>query len=142
MSVELMNGAEETRDSDPMRTEDEREMNGADRRSNLSELFAGTDVALPTGASEIEIRQVACDSRKVRPRALFFALHGAKADGNAFIRDAVARGAIAVASEDPAPASMPGSVLWIRVPQARKALAIAAANFFGRPANALKMAAV
>jgi len=142
MSIELKNALEKTRDSDLMGTEDERGMSGSERRSKLSELFAGSEAALPAGSADIEIRQVACDSRKMRPRALFFALHGAKADGNTFIRDAVARGAIAVASEDAAPATMPGSVVWIRVPQARKALAIAAANFFGHPAKALKLAAV
>jgi UDP-N-acetylmuramoyl-L-alanyl-D-glutamate--2,6-diaminopimelate ligase len=85
---------------------------------------------------------VACDSRKVQPRALFFALHGAKSDGNSFIRDAVARGAVAIVSEDPAPAAIPSSVTWIRVGEARKALAITAANFFGHPADALQLVAV
>jgi UDP-N-acetylmuramoyl-L-alanyl-D-glutamate--2,6-diaminopimelate ligase len=90
----------------------------------------------------LEIRQVACDSRKVQPRALFFALHGAKADGNEFIRDAVSRGAAAIASEEPAPAAIPSSVVWIQVSEARKALAVAAANFFGHPAEALQLVAV
>ena len=110
--------------------------------SKLGALFEGMDVSLPPAATEQEIRQVACDSRKVQPRALFFALHGAKADGNAFLRDAVSRGAVAIASELPAPPAMPPSLAWIRVPDARKALAIAAANFFGHPAKALELVAV
>ena len=93
-------------------------------------------------AQELEIRQVACDSRKVQPRALFFALHGAKADGNEFIRDAVSRGAAAIASEESAPAAIPSSVAWIQVREARKALAVTAANFFGHPAEALQLVAV
>ena len=108
----------------------------------LGALFEGVAASVPTSVAELEIRQVACDSRKVQPRALFFALHGAKADGNAFIRDAVSRGAVAIASEDVAPAAMPSSVVWIRVKDARKALAIAAANFFGHPGQALQLAAV
>lgn len=108
----------------------------------LSELLAGLEASVPGKAGELHIRQVACDSRKVQPRALFFALHGAKADGNTFIRDAVSRGAVAIASEDAAPATLPSSVAWIRVPHARKALAIAAANFFGHPAEALQLVAV
>ena len=91
---------------------------------------------------DLEIRQVTCDSRKVKARALFFALHGAKADGNAFIRDAVSLGAAAIVSEDPAPSALPGSVAWIRVREPRKALAIAAANFFRHPAEALQLVAV
>jgi UDP-N-acetylmuramoyl-L-alanyl-D-glutamate--2,6-diaminopimelate ligase len=108
----------------------------------LSELFEGLEAKLPAGASVIQIRQIACDSRKVQPGALFFALHGAKADGNAFIQDAVKRGAVAIASAEPAPSTAPSGVAWIQVQDARKALAITAANFFEHPANALQLAAV
>src|SRR4029077_12036884 len=108
----------------------------------LNALFEGVEAGIAAAAGALEIRQVACDSRKVRPRALFFALHGAKADGNAFIRDAVSRGAIAIASEETAPPALPASVAWIQVRAARKALASTAANFFGHPANALQLVAV
>jgi UDP-N-acetylmuramoyl-L-alanyl-D-glutamate--2,6-diaminopimelate ligase len=112
------------------------------RSVKLRDLLPGTEASVPESTQELEIRQVACDSRKVQPRALFFALHGAKADGNEFIRDAVSRGAAAIASEDPAPAAIPSSVAWIQVREARKALAIVAANFFGHPAEALQLVAV
>jgi len=108
----------------------------------LREVLQGVDAAIQKDQENLEIRQVACDSRKVKARALFFALHGAKADGNAFIRDAVSRGAAAIVSEDAAPAALPGSVVWIRVDEARKALASAAANFYRRPAEALQLVAV
>src|SRR5690348_2287358 len=73
------------------------------RGMKLRPLLEGTDTSVPTSAADTEIRQVTCDSRRVQPGALFFALHGAKADGNAFIRDAVSRGAAGIVSEDPAP---------------------------------------
>src|SRR6266481_2429283 len=114
----------------------------ASESSKLSSLFADAEASVPAEAGDLDIRQVACDSRKVQPRALFFALHGAKADGNAFIRDAVSHGAVAIASEDAAPATLPSSVAWIRVTHARRALAITAANFFGHPGNALQLVAV
>jgi UDP-N-acetylmuramoyl-L-alanyl-D-glutamate--2,6-diaminopimelate ligase len=112
------------------------------RTMKLRDLLQGTEANIPPAAQDMEIRQVACDSRKVQLRALFFALHGAQADGNAFIRDAVSHGAAAIASEEPAPAFIPSSVAWIRVREARKALAVSAANFFGHPANALQLVAV
>jgi UDP-N-acetylmuramoyl-L-alanyl-D-glutamate--2,6-diaminopimelate ligase len=99
-------------------------------------------VDLSAASAQLEIQGIACDSRKVSPGDLFFALHGAKTDGNAFLQDAIARGAIAIASEEPAPASLPGNVAWVRVREPRKALAIAATNFYGHPADALKLAAV
>ncbi|MGB7284440.1 MAG: UDP-N-acetylmuramoyl-L-alanyl-D-glutamate--2,6-diaminopimelate ligase [Candidatus Acidiferrum sp.] len=108
----------------------------------LRELLHGTEARIPASAENLEVRQVTCDSRKVEPQALFFALHGAKADGNAFIRDAASRGAVAIVSEDPVPGSIPASVAWIQVREARKALAVTAANFFGHPANDLELVAV
>jgi len=108
----------------------------------LREVLQGVDADAPKDQGDLEIRQVTCDSRKVKARALFFALHGAKADGNAFIRDAVSHGAAAIVSEDPAPAALPGSVAWIRIRDARKALATAAANFYRHPAEALQLVAV
>ena len=112
------------------------------RSMKLRDLLEGTETRVSPTAEGMEIRNVTCDSRKVQPRALFFALHGAKADGNAFIRDAVSRGAVAIVSEDAAPASIPASVAWIQVREARKALAVMAANFFGHPAKALQLVAV
>jgi UDP-N-acetylmuramoyl-L-alanyl-D-glutamate--2,6-diaminopimelate ligase len=108
----------------------------------LREVLEGVAVVVPAVASGIEITHVVCDSRKVQPGALFFALHGAKVDGNAFIQDAVKRGAAVIASEEPRPSMAPTAVTWIRVREARKALAIAAANFLGHPANALQLVAV
>jgi UDP-N-acetylmuramoyl-L-alanyl-D-glutamate--2,6-diaminopimelate ligase len=108
----------------------------------LRDVLNGVDAQLSPAAGDLAIRQVACDSRKVKARALFFALHGAKADGNAFIRDAVSRGAAAIVSDQPAPRVLPASVAWIQVREARKALAIGAANFFGHPASALRLVGV
>jgi UDP-N-acetylmuramoyl-L-alanyl-D-glutamate--2,6-diaminopimelate ligase len=90
----------------------------------------------------LKISQVACDSRKVRPGAFFFALHGAKADGNAFLQNAIANGAAAIASGAARPSVLPENVAWIQVTEPRRALATVAANFYGHPAAALRMAAV
>jgi UDP-N-acetylmuramoyl-L-alanyl-D-glutamate--2,6-diaminopimelate ligase len=137
---------EDTSNSKTNHTDERRQDSSPSRVSprslKLRDLFLGTEASIPPAAQEMEIRQVACDSRKVQPRALFFALHGAKVDGNAFIRDAVSRGAAAIASEENAPAAIPSSVAWIQVREARKALAVTAANFFGHPANALQLVAV
>ena len=108
----------------------------------LSEVLQGVETVLPASASKLIIQKVACDSRKVQPETLFFALHGAKADGNAFIKDAIKRGAVAIASEEKAVGKVPAGVTWIQVREARKALAIAAANFLGHPGSALQLAAV
>jgi UDP-N-acetylmuramoyl-L-alanyl-D-glutamate--2,6-diaminopimelate ligase len=90
------------------------------------------------------IRQITCDSRKVQPGALFFALRGAKQNGQAFIQDAIGRGAVAVASEKPHEVATPSTskIATVQVREERKALAIVAANFFDHAANAMQLVAV
>ncbi len=75
---------------------------------------------------------------------LFFALPGEKADGAQFAGDAIARGAIAVASSQARPAAIPKDIAWVQLAEGkeRRALATAAANFYGHPANALKLIGV
>lgn len=146
MRTALSHLEDETRNSKTNHTDERREDSSPSRVSirsmKLRDLLQGAEASLPAPAENLEIRQVACDSRKVQPLALFFALHGAKADGNKFIRDAVSRGAAAIVSEEAAPAAIPASVVWVQVREARKALAVTAANFFGQPGKALQLVAV
>jgi UDP-N-acetylmuramoyl-L-alanyl-D-glutamate--2,6-diaminopimelate ligase len=76
-----------------------------------------------------EIHGVTADSRRVRPGFLFAALPGSKADGKAFVVQALASGAAAViANED-----IPGvAAPVVRVGDPRRAYALAAAAFHGR----------
>ena len=117
-------------------------MSDSARGIKLSALFHGAPADVPAAAAQREILGLACDSRKVSPGALFFALHGAKVDGHAFLKDAVARGAMAIASEEVAPAWLPANLAWVQVREPRKTLAIAAANFYRHPASSLSLAAI
>ncbi|UJW76879.1 UDP-N-acetylmuramoyl-L-alanyl-D-glutamate--2,6-diaminopimelate ligase [Rhizobium sp. SL42] len=76
----------------------------------------------------IEITGLAADSRKVVPGTLFFALTGSKADGAAYIADAVARGAAAVVASHQVDAAVP----VITAENPRHLLAMAAARLVGR----------
>jgi UDP-N-acetylmuramoyl-L-alanyl-D-glutamate--2,6-diaminopimelate ligase len=71
---------------------------------------------------------------------MFVALRGQQADGGAFVRDAIARGAIAVVSEAPAPAD--ARAVWLQVPDARLALAALAAAFYRRPSEELVLVGI
>ncbi len=75
---------------------------------------------------------LASDSREVRPGYLFAALSGSKADGAAFLKDAVARGAVAVLGRpDIGPAAAALNVRFIADDNPRLGLARQAARFFG-----------
>ncbi len=83
------------------------------------------------GPQEVEITGLHYDSRKVEPGGLFFALRGAAADGHEFIDAALAAGAAAVVLERPR--TLPAGVASIQVADARQAMALAAATFYGHP---------
>lgn len=87
--------------------------------------YDGADPLLP-------VAEPVLDSRKVRAGDVFFALAGAKTDGLAFAREAIARGAAAVVAEAERPADLPADVSYVRVGNARRAVALAAANAFPR----------
>ena len=103
--------------------------------------------ALPgiLGASETrgtlggEWEQVRYDSREVNPGDVFVAVSGLKQDGHAFVQAAARRGATAAVVERFVPeAALP----QIRVPDARRALAILAGEETGHPARELVLAGV
>jgi UDP-N-acetylmuramoyl-L-alanyl-D-glutamate--2,6-diaminopimelate ligase len=80
----------------------------------------------------IEVTGIAADSRAVKPGDLFVAIAGSKDDGLRFVAPAVAGGAVAVMAERVAPAPLPAGVAFVRVGDARRALALAASRFFPR----------
>lgn len=108
----------------------------------LAKLLRGVEARDAVAYGDLEITEVAYDSRQVKPGALFVAIHGEKTDGNNFVGDAVGRGAVAVLSEQPRPETLPAGSPWIQVTDARKALAMAGANFYARPAEVLKLIGV
>ena len=92
--------------------------------------LAGPEIALPDAVAATDVTGIASDSRKVKPGDLFVALSGTKADGSAFIADAVSRGAAAVVVA--AGTSVDVSVPVVAVREPRRFLALAAARFYGR----------
>ncbi|MDD3293986.1 MAG: UDP-N-acetylmuramoyl-L-alanyl-D-glutamate--2,6-diaminopimelate ligase [Geobacteraceae bacterium] len=86
-----------------------------------------------TGNTDVEIVGLFYDSRKVEPGGLFFALRGAAVDGHQYLGRAVAAGAAALVVEDAAgvPAGFPCAV----VSDARLAMSLMAASFYGNPTD-------
>ena len=104
----------------------------------LRELLQGISVLDSTADPELEITQVAYDSRKVTPGSLFVAISGFAADGNRFIPMALEKGAAAVVTaKKPA-----GEVPYVLVESDRLALALIGTNFYGHPAKAMTMIGV
>jgi len=104
----------------------------------LAAALPGAEIA--PAARDLEVARVTSDSRQVRPGDLFVAVRGEKQDGLAFAAEAMTRGAVAVASDRPAPEGAP--VPWIRVEAPRRALALLCARLDGDPAEKLVLAGV
>jgi UDP-N-acetylmuramoyl-L-alanyl-D-glutamate--2,6-diaminopimelate ligase len=93
------------------------------------------DLPLPDARFEprfaaLEFGGIAADSRKVKPGDLFVAVPGTKADGLAFVPQALEAGAAAIMAEQKP--ELPPQVAFIQVANVRRALALAAAAFFPR----------
>ena len=87
---------------------------------------------VPALAGGLEVAGITADSRSVRPGYLFAALPGARADGRAFIAEAVSRGAVAVLAPEGTtwPPGVPPRPL-LEDPEPRRRLAQLAAGLAG-----------
>jgi UDP-N-acetylmuramoyl-L-alanyl-D-glutamate--2,6-diaminopimelate ligase len=98
----------------------------------LSDLLRDVPVRGWSGVN-VDVQAVTADSRLVKPGSLFVAIAGFQTDGARFIDSARQKGAVAVVSEGDTD---------VQVDDARAALAMIAANFYGRPADALSLVGV
>ncbi|NLD91613.1 MAG: UDP-N-acetylmuramoyl-L-alanyl-D-glutamate--2,6-diaminopimelate ligase [Fibrobacter sp.] len=89
----------------------------------LSELVdkSGIAVVCRNGDENQIVTDICYDSRKVIPGAVYVAVPGTKVHGDAFIKDAVARGAIGVITENP---QTDLTVPWIQIRNTRNALGV------------------
>jgi UDP-N-acetylmuramoyl-L-alanyl-D-glutamate--2,6-diaminopimelate ligase len=87
---------------------------------------------------DMEITDVCCDSRKVTPNSMFVCIKGDKTDGCNYAEKAVNNGAVALVVEEP----LGTKVMEIVVDNSHLAYAKIAANFYGSPAEKLKLIGV
>jgi UDP-N-acetylmuramoyl-L-alanyl-D-glutamate--2,6-diaminopimelate ligase len=99
------------------------------------EALAPKDVV---GRAPVELADLAYDAQAVRAGSLFFCVRGTRRDGHDFAADAVAAGAVALVVERPLDLAVPQLV----VADSRRAMAVAADAFFGRPTEELEVAGV
>jgi len=103
------------------------------------ELSDVLDAELSGEGSNI-VSDVSHDSRQAREGTLFAAIKGSTIDGHRFIDDVMRRGAAGIISEFERPADFSGA--WLRVKDAREALAKAAAVINGNPSHDLDLVGI
>ena len=104
----------------------------------LTDLIKGIEPEKIVGNAAVEIDSVVIDSSSAGKGSLFICLRGENADGTDFIPRAESYGAVAVLTERETDTPL----VQIIVKNARTAMSVVAANFYGNPAEKLKLVGV
>jgi UDP-N-acetylmuramoyl-L-alanyl-D-glutamate--2,6-diaminopimelate ligase len=106
----------------------------------LSQLLKSCPVQQVHGNMDLDVTGLHYDSRQVRDGDAFFALRGVVSDGHRFISSAIANGAKVVFAEEMSEDLE--QVTTVLVENARQAMALAAAEFYGNPTKDMKVIGV
>lgn len=106
----------------------------------LADLLKGIEYTVITGELGVDIKGIAYDSRQVKPGYLFVCISGFKTDGHLYIDQAIKNGAGAILIEKPI--NQIDAATIIMTANNRKALALLASNFYGRPSHNMKVIGV
>jgi UDP-N-acetylmuramoyl-L-alanyl-D-glutamate--2,6-diaminopimelate ligase len=105
----------------------------------FQQVLDGAEVLAVSG--DPGVSGVEYDSRRVKPGSVFVAMRGESSDGNQFIDQAIAAGAVAVVTDSAAEKPRAG-VAWAVVGHGRRALARVSANFYKKPAERIAITGI
>ncbi len=109
------------------------------KQLTIRELADVIDAEL-SGEGDKTVSDVSHDSRQAREGTLFVAIKGSTMDGHRFIEDVLRSGTSGIISEYDPPADFSGT--WLKVTDARVALAKAAAVINGNPSHELDLVGI
>lgn len=103
----------------------------------LSDILSSIDYEILQGNVEVDVKKIQYDSRKVESNDVFFAISGFSVDGHNFVDKAIDKGATVIVVEKEV--TLRQGVTYIKVDNGRRALAIAAANYYDNPSRKMKV---
>jgi UDP-N-acetylmuramoyl-L-alanyl-D-glutamate--2,6-diaminopimelate ligase len=106
----------------------------------LRDILYKVSIRSVSGSTDVEVKDIQIDSRRVQPGTLFIAIKGVAADGHQFIEKAIESGAVAIISETQA--SPREGVTMLQVENSSAASGYIASNFFGQPSSKMKVVGV
>ena len=107
----------------------------------LSDILYKVRITATNGSTNIDVKSVQIDSRKIEPGSLFIAVKGVGVDGHQFIDKAIAQGAIAVVGET-LPKKQTAGITYVQTTSSAEAAGIIAHNFYDQPTQKLKLVGV
>jgi len=112
-------------------------------KTNGSELSQLAKLVSGTCSDEVKVFGITHDSRSVQPGDLYVALQGANSHGIEFVDEAIANGAVAIASDSHGAAIAKEKDLpVIELANARKEMAAISASIYGNPESKLSVTGV
>ena len=108
---------------------------------NLQELLYKVSFVKIIGTTNVEVIDIAFDSRKVKATSLFVALKGTQSDGHTYISQTINAGAKVIVLED-MPHKLDDNITYVKVEDSNIALGIIAANFYDNPCEKIKLLGV
>jgi UDP-N-acetylmuramoyl-L-alanyl-D-glutamate--2,6-diaminopimelate ligase len=107
----------------------------------LQDILYKVGIRSVVGKTDIEVKDIQIDSRKVKKGCVFIAVKGAAADGHQFIDKAIESGAVAVIGEI-MPLLAKEGIVYVQVENSAAAAGYMAHNFFGQPSEKMKIVGV
>jgi UDP-N-acetylmuramoyl-L-alanyl-D-glutamate--2,6-diaminopimelate ligase len=107
----------------------------------LYEFLKGIDYEILSGDINLEIDNIAWDTRNLERDSLFIAVKNRNVDRHSFVLDAVNSGAIALVVEREIE-NLPKNITIIKVEDSRKSMSVIAKNYYGNPMERLKVIGV
>ena len=107
----------------------------------LNDILASVSPIRIIGDANIEISDIAFDSRKVSDGMLFVATRGTAVDGHTFIDASIGKGAKAVLCEE-IPTNVKEGIVYIQVENSSEALGHIASAWYDHPSSALRLVGV
>jgi len=116
----------------------------------LKDLIKNVKVVETRGPTDVEVKGITDDSRKVKKGYLFVAIRGLTVDGKDYIQEAIKKGAVAIVYKEELgkkTRSFLGDralsdIALVEVKNDRRALSIIASNWYNNPSRKLKMIGV
>lgn len=111
---------------------------------NIKNLLKGYKYDVICGQEDLEINEIAYDSRKIKEKDLFVCIKGFKIDGHSYIENAIDRGAIAIVLEDDTKidTGKHKNITFIKVEDARKALSYMSNLYYDMPSKFIKLVGI
>ncbi|MGC8554015.1 MAG: UDP-N-acetylmuramoyl-L-alanyl-D-glutamate--2,6-diaminopimelate ligase [Candidatus Acidulodesulfobacterium sp.] len=113
---------------------------------NIENIIKNNDfIEYAYGKTDTDILCISNDSRKIKDGCIFAARKGVNLDSNAFVEEALSKGAAAVLTDDSETAEKlknKKNITVIFAKDALKAYAVMSKNFFGNPGDKLKLIGV